>query len=69
MDMLLRLVAFATLFLALCGPAYAYLDPVTGSLIIQGLIAGIAAVVAGVKTVRVRIIHFFSGLFARKSDR
>lgn len=43
-------------------PAYAYLDPVTGSFVIQGLIAGVMAVVAGVRSLRER----FLGLFKRR---
>ncbi len=40
--------------------AHAYIDPVTGSLIIQGLIAGVAAVMAGVRSIRERIIALFT---------
>lgn len=47
---------------ALTEPAYAYLDPVTGSFVIQGLIAGVMAVVAGVRSLRER----FLGLFKRR---
>lgn len=34
------------LFLTLMNPAYAYLDPGTGSLLLQGLIGGIATALA-----------------------
>ena len=35
--------ALAIALLALSSPAYAYLDPGTGSMLLQGLIAGVAA--------------------------
>jgi hypothetical protein len=64
---LLRLRAVVFLFLLLSGvPAYAYLDPVTGSLIVQGLVALIAGIIAGIKTIRLKVIGFFTSLFGRK---
>ena len=41
--------AAVLIMLACAGPAYAYLDPGAGSLILQGLIAGIVAVGVGVR--------------------
>ena len=41
-----RLLAVALLGFGYAVPAYAYLDPGTGSIILQGLMAGIAAAVA-----------------------
>ncbi len=52
------------LIAGMAAPAYAYIDPVTGSFVIQGLIAGIMAVVAGVRSIRQRIL----GLFRRRHD-
>ncbi len=68
MDLLLRLPAVAVTFLCLALPAHAYLDPVTGSLVVQGLIAAIAGIVAGVKSVRTRIILFVRSLLGRKDS-
>ena len=39
--------------------AFAYLDPGTGSIILQGLIAGIAVVGFTIKTYWYRILNFF----------
>lgn len=50
----LSLMAPAALLL-LPLPALAYLDPVTGSFVIQGLIAGIAAVLASIRSFRQKI--------------
>jgi hypothetical protein len=47
-------------------PAYAYLDPVTGTFLIQGLIAGIAACLAGIRSIRERIIGFFTSIVSRQ---
>lgn len=38
-----RAVVAAACFAASAAPAYAYLDPGTGSMLLQGLIAGVAA--------------------------
>ena len=40
-------------------PVYAYIDPATGSFLIQGLIAGVMAVVAGVRSIRERVLNLF----------
>ncbi|WP_372015808.1 hypothetical protein [Pseudoxanthomonas sp. 10H] len=68
MDAIMRLVAVIFLFAATSDVALAYLDPVSGSLVIQGLIALVAGIVAGVKSVRRRIGVFFSSIFKRKSE-
>lgn len=49
-------------------PAHAYLDPGTGSILLQGLLAAIASVtvIVGVYWTRVRI--FFSTLFGKKQN-
>lgn len=66
MDALIRLLAVLILFVATGRQALAYLDPISGTLIIQGLIALVAGIVAGVKSIRRRIVDFFSGMFRRK---
>ena len=53
------------LFLIFClisytSPAYAYLDPGTGSLLLQGLIGGIAAVMAFLSIYWQKVKAFFS---------
>ena len=42
--------------LAMASPAYAYLDPVTGSFILQALVGGIASIMIAVRRVRERIL-------------
>jgi hypothetical protein len=58
-----RRVAMAVfaLFLVLSTPAYAYLDPGTGSVLMQALLAGIAIVSAAVAAFWSRIRRLFSG--------
>ena len=68
MPLFFRFFALTALFVATTSPAHAYLDPITGSLIIQGLIALVAAIVAGVKSVRIKIAGFFSSIFKRKDS-
>jgi hypothetical protein len=64
-----RLPAAAGLsFLALSAfapPAYAYLDPGTASLLLQGIIGGVAATVAAAGVYIGRVKNFFSS----KSDK
>ena len=50
--------------MTLAPPAYASIDPVTGSFLTQGLVAGAMAVMGGVRSIRQRII----GLFRRRRD-
>lgn len=59
-----RLIA-GVLAVLLATPAHAYIDPVTGSFLVQGLIAGVMAVVGGVRSIRERVI----GLFWRRRDK
>ena len=47
------------LIVSFAGPAFAYLDPVTGSFLIQGIIAGAVAVLAAIRSVRVRVLTLF----------
>jgi hypothetical protein len=57
---LLRITCFAViLFASQAFPAYAYLDPVTASFLFQGLIGGVVAVLAGVRSFRRRVFSFF----------
>jgi hypothetical protein len=44
-----RAIVASILFLALTGPAYAYIDPSSGSMILQGVIAAIAAIAVTAK--------------------
>ena len=45
----IKFFSWSTLcFITLSNPAYAYLDPGTGSVILQAIVAGIAAFVTGI---------------------
>lgn len=50
-------------------PAFAYLDPGTGSIILQGLLAAFAMVAAAGSLFWKRIKDFFSSIFSRKDSR
>lgn len=54
---------FITLSLIIIRPAYAYLDPGTGSIILQALAAGVLALGVGWRW----IINFFKNLGKKKS--
>lgn len=61
------LAVFAALFLiGATGPAYAYLDPGTGSILLQGLVAGVAGGIVAVKLYWGKVKHFLP--FAKKHD-
>jgi hypothetical protein len=53
-------------FLFLSVPAYAYLDPGSGSMILQVLLGGLAAIGVAVKIFGHRILEFFR---IRRKDR
>jgi len=46
--------------LAVSGSAFAYIDPGTGSILLQGLLAGLAAVAVAGKVFWLRIKSFFT---------
>lgn len=51
-------VAVVLLF-AVAGPAHAYLDPVTGVFIAQGIGAIVLGAIASIKRLRTRVLGFF----------
>lgn len=55
------------LVLLVSRPAHAYLDPGTGSMLVQGLVAALAMVSAAVAAFWTRIVKFFGRL--RHSNR
>ena len=59
-------VSFGAMILAV--PAYAYIDPGTGSMIVQAVIAAIAAVSVSIGIFRRRLVSFFGRIFGRKSS-
>jgi hypothetical protein len=56
-----RLIAMTLLVLLVSRSAYAYLDPGTGSMLVQGLLAAIAVASATVAAFWTRIVRFFRG--------
>jgi hypothetical protein len=55
----MRAIFIASLLCVVSTPAYAYLDPGTGSIILQGLIATIAVAGLTIKTYWHKILSFF----------
>jgi hypothetical protein len=58
---MLRLIAVTLLALLVSSPAYAYLDPGTGSILVQGLVAALAVVSAAIAAFWTRLRQLFSG--------
>jgi hypothetical protein len=56
-----RLIAITVLLLFVSRSAHAYLDPGTGSMVVQGLLAAIAVASAAVAASWTRIVQFFRG--------
>ena len=50
-------------------PAFAYLDPGTGSMLIQGLIAAVAALTVSIGIFWGRLKSFWGRLFGRKNSK
>ena len=60
-------IALFLFFSLLCvAEAYAYLDPGTGSYMLQLLIASLVGALFAIKIFWGRIVAFFRGLFAKK---
>jgi hypothetical protein len=53
------IIAAGLVYAAAMSPAYAYIDPITGSFIFQALIGGVAAAMVAIKRVRVKILSLF----------
>lgn len=62
MKLIVLTAAFAS---ALCLPAFAYLDPGTGSMVLQAIIAAVAVSGAALASFRHKIGSAFSSLTAR----
>lgn len=61
------LTALAVLFsIGMTAPAYAYLDPGTGSILLQGLVAAVAGGIVAAKLYWGKLKEFLS--FAKKHD-
>ncbi|HNS33392.1 MAG TPA: hypothetical protein PKN36_10550 [bacterium] len=61
-------IFFCLLYAALTRPAYAYLDPGTGSYILQIVIAFLLAGVFVIKACWRKIKNFFAALFSRSKN-
>ena len=48
--------------------AYAYLDPGTGSIILQALVAGVISISVAFSSIRMKIWMFFQSLFKAKDQ-
>jgi hypothetical protein len=58
---LVRVVIALAVFLSLASPAYAYLDPGTGSMLLSAVFGVVAAVALAVKMFWYRLVGFFRG--------
>ena len=57
--------ALAACLLGAAAPAHAYLDPTTGSILLQGLLAGLAGVVVVLRLYWARVKAFFRNLLGK----
>jgi len=67
-DRKLACACVALFVLCAPGPVYAYLDPGAGSLLLQGLIAGLMAALVTLKVFWSRIKTFFGGSSAEEKQ-
>lgn len=49
-------------------PAAAYIDPVTGSVILQALVGGFAAALVAIRSFREKVVSFFRGKSSKGKD-
>ena len=66
--MMTKIVVAALIGTAYVSPAYAYLDPGTGSILLQGLLAAIAGATAAVGVYWQRIKCILSSMFSSKKS-
>ena len=59
-------LTFLIYYFATESNAYAYLDPATGSIIVQYIVAGLAACMVFMKNLRVKFKYFFSKIVTPK---
>ena len=59
--MILRIAVVLVACLSIASPAYAYLDPGTGSMLISAVLGVAAAVALAVKMFWYRVVGFFRG--------
>jgi len=64
-----NLILFAILILFLPFNAHAYLDPGSGSMILQLIVAGVAGLFVGLKFFWGRIVAFFKGNKPKDSNK
>lgn len=62
------IVLSGLLIIVTSSQAHAYIDPVTGSFVIQAIVGGIAAVMVAIKRVRMRILGLFGLSNPEKDD-
>lgn len=65
--MITVILAAAAALSAMIAPAYAYIDPGTGSIILQGIIGGVAGGLFILRTYWAKVTAFFGG--ARKAEK
>ena len=65
---LVILLATLCLLLLSANSAYAYIDPGTGSMMIQALLAAVAAISVSIGIFRRRLRSFFGRFFGKKKD-
>jgi len=58
MDMKDLILLSGLLLIVTSSQAHAYIDPVTGSFVIQAIVGGIAAAMVAIKRVRMKLLSF-----------
>lgn len=68
---MIRVITLAIILFFITGsfvPAYAYLDPGTGGILVQGLLAGVASALAILKIYWRKIKAFITSFFKKSND-
>lgn len=63
----LLIMSFCLVFATVSNPVYAYLDPGTGSMIVQGLLAGIAMSLMAIKMYWQKLLGLFNSIFRKNA--
>lgn len=65
----IRWLALFSLYVSLSSPAYAYLDPATGSIILQAIVGAVGTALIYYRIGVAKVRGFLSRIFNRKPDK
>jgi hypothetical protein len=69
MKIIFRMVFLLIFWASTANCAWAYLDPVSISFLVQGIVGVIAAAMAGIRSLREKVLGVFLSIFKSKNEK